>query len=115
MKNNELLLLAMSEIDEEIILESAEVKKVPFFSLNKIKAIAAGLFLVFASAIIIGMSFPTIGKGDFGAAAPESSGPNEEFSGTLNDTPDGVSPPKEDGSEEKEEDEDDPKDGDPEN
>ena len=72
MKSNELLLLAMSEIDDELITEAAvPFKASPFKILKRISAIAASLFLILSLGIILRFALtPEVGGG---ASAPESS------------------------------------------
>lgn len=76
MTANEKLLLAMSEIDEDIIAEAADIKRIQKFSFKKLSALAAAFILVVGSAIMLRM-VTGVKKDAAGDAAPENS--NQDF------------------------------------
>ena len=96
MKKNEILLRSISEIDDDLIAEAAIVKKASIFDLEGIKrygTIAAALFLVIASTLVISNLFSDQVKG--GAAGGNSS-PELDYSDRFDGSEDDDSTEEED-------------------
>ena len=85
MMANEKLLLAMSELDEDIIAEAAEIKRVQKFSFKKLSALAAAFVLVIGTAIMLRL-VTGVKKDAAGDAAPENSNQDyDNFDGAIDD------------------------------
>ena len=80
MNKNEKLLLAMSELDDDIIMESSVIESGRRFNFKKLSTIAATFIFVVGMALILRLVFTGFTKMEVGGdaeAAPENSSPGD--------------------------------------